>query len=1019
MRRFWTGLILSLLTCGRLLAGTSPIYINNSPLQVPPDIPPQIDATAFLNQSLFSVNTGEGTVPYQTRNTLFFTNRASGVMSGVPGFRFEFFTNNFRLPMDSWVNRGFLSVDTFSGFFGVFITPVFSSAGPWMLVSATNIVNSGRINAGAQGVISLVGDTIDVSRSTLRTGQPTNGFLFFGSGLFGTNYFNDPGVSELYWGAGTNNNLGTGGTPMRLNNPFGGTNFFFGGPNFNLPNPSSPPHQVIQPFSSLAGGGFLTNQISIPQSTIFFGTNFFFGRSNVYDAFAFTNQTSPSNQIIQVAFVPTNSFDSNFVVDVQFVPEFGFGDNGASVVVEFRSFDFDIATRTFITNSIFLTDTTAFETNIFLARNFNAPSLRRPNTLEIGRGPTLFTGFGFTTNRNTDFTPGLIWNPSYVTNFVPVRYAAYGANITPPTTTNLNVLFGPTFGPSDPTNFSGRVEIIGNKVNMEQTLIRSEQSVILRAKDLVNNRLAQVQAPFVIYDVGSTSQPVLTISNLAPVSVRRLTGTVQAWAATWTNAALTVSTNLGVTTTNRTEIMFHVLVVDHALQSLVPVFVAEFAAQAAHLVIADAITAQQRFRLDAETLTVTGGITLPLFSDWSATNVLNVQHLTNRGTINMAQAGFFGSDRDEPYWSFVNEGRVTAAANLIRAVYFENTGSPLQTGLGTISSIGGLLSIDAQDARLTNSVLFSTSDVEIRANTLIADRSRIQAGSNTVGSLILNVTNYLTDSGVDSSNIWTTSAGFHLSRLPDTAFPGSPLTNDLFGTTIESIVPFLSEARHVWAAEDRGPDGFTNNVVLGKLILDGEPLTLFTFAGAQPGTALYVDFLELRNNATNYNTGAIEVEPGFKIYFADANIPPDKLNLALDGAFEWVPTFTGPSSSTNITYPSGTNYTFNAGVVRSKDLDSDCDGLVNAEDPTPIFVEESINLQVAMDPGPPPMTILMWDALCNATSIVEVSCTMMPANWQVVTNHVQGPITERVTLSVPQTCPTSGFYRVRVNPSGF
>jgi len=100
-----------------VVAATQPIYVNNSPVQVlfRPQVAPQIDATAFVNQSLFQINdiyfTG---LPYQTFNTLYFTNTSSGNILGDMGYRFDFSSGNTRGPMYSWLNdQGTISGDTF------------------------------------------------------------------------------------------------------------------------------------------------------------------------------------------------------------------------------------------------------------------------------------------------------------------------------------------------------------------------------------------------------------------------------------------------------------------------------------------------------------------------------------------------------------------------------------------------------------------------------------------------------------------------------------------------------------------------------------------------------------------------------------------------------------------------------------------------------------------------------------------------------------------------------------------
>src|SRR5688500_16713206 len=129
MRKLILGGLLSGLSALSLLAATSPIYINNSPLFAPPALPPQIDATAFVNRSIFDVNTffggfifvvgdtafatGSNIEPYEMMNTRFVTNAPGAVMVGSPGFRFDYFSssNNARLAQTRWENRGTIIAD--------------------------------------------------------------------------------------------------------------------------------------------------------------------------------------------------------------------------------------------------------------------------------------------------------------------------------------------------------------------------------------------------------------------------------------------------------------------------------------------------------------------------------------------------------------------------------------------------------------------------------------------------------------------------------------------------------------------------------------------------------------------------------------------------------------------------------------------------------------------------------------------------------------------------------------------
>ncbi|HON08903.1 MAG TPA: hypothetical protein PLW02_12475, partial [Verrucomicrobiota bacterium] len=72
--KFKTGIIILILAMVNGLCQTSPIYINEKDFSG--GTPPQVDARAFVNQALFYVITAP--LPFETWNTLYFTNKAVG-----------------------------------------------------------------------------------------------------------------------------------------------------------------------------------------------------------------------------------------------------------------------------------------------------------------------------------------------------------------------------------------------------------------------------------------------------------------------------------------------------------------------------------------------------------------------------------------------------------------------------------------------------------------------------------------------------------------------------------------------------------------------------------------------------------------------------------------------------------------------------------------------------------------------------------------------------------------------------
>jgi hypothetical protein len=1005
MRPFSVSAIIGLAGALSLSAGTVSNYTSIGPVTVPPDIAPQVDATAFVNQGVFNVSDFSGS-PFQTLNTLFFTNTRSGVMSGSPGYRFDFYTNNFRLKMSNWVNQGSIEGDT------------------WLLVASTNITSTGPLNAGPSGLIRLDGNNINLRRDGLRSAIQAN--TFFGGGFFNpSNYFNPSGVTDIYWGAGASNHLDNMGTLMPLN--LGNFNV----PNFNLPNPQSPLHQVERLFFGFS----ITNLISIPRLNFLIGTNSIFSTNLFqpsYSAFVYTNTLSPTSSIVQVVFVPTNSFDTNFSTQVRFSTNFfGSSIGPATAVVQFSSTDFDIVTETFNTSFVYLIDRSALGTNIALANNFFS-NTRRPDTYEVARD-TPFEWLFNTNGGNTAFVNTLISNPSYFSNTVPVIYGGYAAQINPAGRATANVT-PPEL--SDPTNFPGRVEILSDAVNLDRTRIRAESTLIIKTKNLLSNHLAQVDAPVCNFDLTSL-QPELPIANMVPLNVRRLTGQIAAWTGIWDN----FQTVPGSTNVNR--IHFHVLIVQNNLQSLTPVIVNELALHGTNILIYDSLTVNKSILLDGKSLNVIGGLNFPSGATWAATNVLNVINFTNLGVINVTQAEFQGSDRPTPYANYVNRGTNTAAAHFIRANNFDNSGCLVANG-GVISLVANMASLaGAPQVVLTNfftnffsstgivsSVVFTNvvtnsfgaklqanADVQISANSLVASNSLILAGGASPGSLILSITNSLTDGGQGAINNWLVTAGFQALQLP--------ATNDLLATYLQSTVPANADILHIWAGRDLGPvnAGYTNNLALGKLTLDSVDSSAIHFSGASQSNALYVDYLELLNNAANYNAAFI-FDTNITIYFANANVPVSKLDGSNDGHLRWVPTFAGPLSSTNMLYSNGVYYTFNIALVQSKDIDSNNNKIPNFYDPCPIGDctngppsmpgAPSIALTIAIQQSTalPPRALISWNTLANGNNHLECKRSLTDTNWVTVTNFYTGPSNTRVSVSDPLSNDSLRIYRV-------
>ena len=341
-------------------------------------------------------------------------------------------------------------------------------------------------------------------------------------------------------------------------------------------------------------------------------------------------------------------------------------------------------------------------------------------------------------------------------------------------------------------------------------------------------------------------------------------------------------------------------------------------------------------------------------------------------------------------------------------------------------------------------LLFAQSDVELHGNNLRLENSSVSAGTanngfnqSIRGGLLIDATNSLGDFGTVTTNDWRVTSGVKIPRRPTN--PG-----DLLGTNIYSTAEPFRESVITWPGQNRGEvaAGYSNNLALGRLTLDGVRGNKFRFRSAGVSNALYVDYLELVNVATNFNL-AFGIDPDFTIYFADSNLEPEKLTGGSFGRIRWVSSYAGRQSSTSLVYTNGLTYTFNAALVRSKDIDSDGDGIVNADDCSPVLVPGFDTFGDQCVFVPPPLAaspkaarvgvlagadfglsialaphgseaVLRWNAPANSASRVEFTDSLAGGVWQTLTNFINGPDDARVTVRDAAESPLR-VYRVRVD----
>jgi hypothetical protein len=395
-------------------------------------------------------------------------------------------------------------------------------------------------------------------------------------------------------------------------------------------------------------------------------------------------------------------------------------------------------------------------------------------------------------------------------------------------------------------------------------------------------------------------------------------------------------------------------------------------------------------------------------------------HSTLTGGVDSIPGTTNVSTTQVPYGAFVNNGLLSDQGSTIYADYFENG--------GIVTNGPGSFTLQSVTAILTNGSVMAGGDVVITTGSLLTSNVVIQAGR----SLTLTVTNSLTDTGPSptNGNIWLVGG----SSSVGLSLPIKPVFGDLLGTTITNIALANKNVINIWAATNFGASvaGYTNNAAVGRLILDAQgPSSKFTFNGIGTNNALYVDYLELLDYATNRdNSGdptALTNNPGLFIYYAQAVqngvSVADKLNHKNNDHLRWVPAYNGFFSSTNLVF-GGTTNAVNAALAQSTTLDSDGDGTANVGDSSPIFVSSEVAFTLTLTNVPPLKARLQWQSIPSATNYVFYKTNLVSANWLLLTNFVSAtnvppvggwPVTNSVTDPVNPVQPR--YYRVRVDPN--
>lgn len=946
MKRFLLSSLL-LLAMGH----TAYCYVNNGVVQSPPmDVSLlQINDPVFVNRGVFSVdltleqNPVGATIPFETSDTKYFTN--SGTMIGSPGFDLENFPSSVGQPQmasifvntNVGVGGGIYVSNSIIVEVGGIQNPIdgillnLNLVGQALFkVRATNIVDSGIIHADNIGLIDMAGKDVNLNRAQIAMSQGIyspfafgfNGFIFGPGGII-LNPAANFTINPVDYGFGL----------------FGTTNTSLWVPGVQLAATSA----SSSTFQSLVTGFF--NQMSLTNSTSYFEN--------------LSPTTNAAGVIVWRAIFLQDFSPANVTKTVYFgQSDIDFG--ASTFHIEWAGAYRDPVTGSAATNYFYLSD---------------EPTVRRDTNLFFGFPPNDFetTETAVKANfANAASTPGFVnpVNPQFATVTNDYSYTSFQPTASAIAT---NMIVGGSV-----TNLPGRIQLsASDSMNLANARISGANYLSLSAPaNFLGNSNAVISAPFADLNLGVTNGS-LTFSNLLVPAIPVWAGVPNAPSAVfnspmdglqaWSASFFFVDTN-GITND------VQVLLVNSALQPTAPTYQQNIKLHTSNaLTINDTLNIFGSFSTDAKILTVgtndssgfstQGEINLLAQNIFWSTSAPNIQYLTNFGKITstnlMVFAGnvagpFSDFNAATPYKAFVNDGTIVNQGTFVRADYFENNGTIQEAFANNLD-----VNVTGTAIATNGAFIAPQGEIAIAAKNLFASNGVIQAGQDITlttpcflsdgyvfSNMFGHITNSVLPNVVTNGNIWSAGGGIRIMT--------KPASGDLLGTTITNASVNGSSSTTIWPGEDRGrsPSGFVNNLAVGQMILNVDTNGgILNLTGLNGSGAIYVDSLVFQGTATNTdgagNPAGIAIQPGMTVYYAQALQNGVSVAEKIDGKtgaasaggggrFLWVSNYAGVYSSTNIQYPDGNTYIFNAALAVSPDIDSDGDLTVNRDDPTPI-----------------------------------------------------------------------------------
>jgi hypothetical protein len=1027
-------------------------YLNDAVVTYPGTVafPPVIDATNFVNTGTFIINFTTLSLAqpfYETSDTLNYTN--TGLMMVNTGFRFSNQSSGnagTRTMSSSFVNQSTISCgsvnntgDPFGGFLGLF---GYSQC----IVNATNILSPGEIVAGVDGLIQLAGQNVDLSRSYLNIEGSTANAA--GTGTFGLNTnFWDPSFelgptsaasafipiapfflnltnSLSYFDVATPNASNIIYRAIFIQDTSGSNvsyNVYFG--NTGLDGSGAATIEWAGHYTDPATGNSISNYLYLRNDYLQSTSTNIFLNNGIPDNFTFSSSTTPA----VTGITPTAA---------GFLNVFPIG----TVTNRYSYANAQLISTTVGTNSVVngsvtnlpgrveITASDELDLSFANISGLNYMSLQSPHQFDGSQGASIQAPYS---DINIGVTNGFLTVSNLMAPFIPVwsgnvqAWSTRWVEVVNGVTNDFRVMIvGSQLSPLNPTvqqdvKLHGTNSIIiSDTFNILRSFTTDAQNLTLRtnqtgygatsfdgeinvltpdifwASSLPNLRYLTNDGAIRLQNLtqfwGSSNSITVTPAVAATGILAEVSGRTNLLA----NNKLLIGTNVYVFVSKLTNSFVNQVKIATKFDGTMSNLIAAInrtagagntysTATTSNTLVAAGLfsTNTHSFMVTARTAGAAGNAisttasTVTTNVTWNGFNTLQGGADVTTNVVNVPAA---------PYRNLINRGLISDFGTAARADYFFNS--------GTITNGTGSFNLQSLNTVLSNGTIVAGGDITISTASLLASNVVFSAGR----SIVLAVTNTISDTGVANGNNWfvggSAGVGFSLSIRPS--------GGDLLGTTITNQAPTNKIVANIWSARDVGTStaGFTNNQALGRLILDGLGTFPqgggFKFSGISASNAIYVDYLELQDAATNQdvagNLTALSFSTNLVIYYAAAyqyGVPiSEKINHKNGDHLRWIPAYTGYFSSTNLVYPPGITNIVNATLIASTSIDSDGDGIVNANDSTPLLVPEQVNFTATVTNRPPLSIKVQWVTIPNATNFIYYRTNLAAGAWLPFTN---------------------------------